>query len=71
MPAFAIAWLGSPTSSTPSNLIEPARGRTIPMRLFSVVVLPAPLRPISADDLVSLDAHVHVEEDVRIAVVAV
>ena len=48
MPACAMAWLFLPAISTPSNITEPARGVTTPIRLFSVVLLPAPLRPSSA-----------------------
>ena len=47
MPATAMAWLLRPAISTPSNFTEPARGVTTPIRLFSVVLLPAPLRPSS------------------------
>jgi len=37
-----------PASSTPSSLTLPALGFTTPIRLLSVVDLPAPLRPSSA-----------------------
>jgi hypothetical protein len=48
MPALAIAWLFLPAISTPSSTTEPVRGATTPIRLLSVVLLPAPLRPSSA-----------------------
>ena len=48
MPACAILWLLRPAMSTPSSKIEPARGVTTPIKLFRVVLLPAPLRPINA-----------------------
>ena len=48
MPACAMAWLFLPAMSTPSSITEPVRGVTTPIRLFSVVLLPAPLRPSSA-----------------------
>ena len=44
----AMAWLFLPAISAPSNTIEPSRGVTTPIRLFKVVLLPAPLRPSSA-----------------------
>ena len=34
MPACAMAWLFWPARSTPSNMIEPVRGVTTPIRLF-------------------------------------
>src|SRR6185436_3495792 len=37
----------SPTVSLPSKVTEPVRFSTMPMTDFSVVVLPAPLRPSS------------------------
>ena len=66
-----MAWLFRPAISTPSNMTEPVRGVTTPIRLFSVVLLPAPLRPSSATTSLRLDAQRDVEQDVRIAVVAV
>jgi hypothetical protein len=45
MPARAIAWLLRPAISTPFSFTDPARGATTPIRLFRVVLLPAPLRP--------------------------
>src|SRR5918912_44888 len=47
MPRRAIAFEGSRMVSVPPNLIEPWRRATMPMIDFSVVVLPAPLRPRS------------------------
>src|SRR3989440_11616029 len=47
MPRRAMAFAGSRIVSVPANLIEPWRRATIPMIDFSVVVLPAPLRPSS------------------------
>src|ERR1051325_2032541 len=47
MPQRAIAFDESLISSRPSNCTDPARWPTIPMIDFSVVVLPAPLRPSS------------------------
>src|SRR5438067_13170919 len=46
-PSRAIAFDGSRIVSPPANLIEPSRRPTMPMMDFSVVVLPAPLRPRS------------------------
>ena len=43
-----MVWLLRPATSTPSNTTRPLRGWTTPIRLFSVVLLPAPLRPSSA-----------------------
>ena len=48
MPAWAMTWLFLPATSWPLNMILPERGVTTPIRLFSVVLLPAPLRPSSA-----------------------
>ena len=45
MPARAIARAGRPISSRPPNCTEPLRLPRMPMIAFSVVVLPAPLRP--------------------------
>src|SRR5437667_11732859 len=47
MPRRAIAFEGSRMISFCSYLIDPSRLPTIPMIDFSVVVLPAPLRPSS------------------------
>src|SRR5262245_43145628 len=47
MPRRAMRFGGSPMSSRPSNRTDPWRLRTMPMIDFSVVVLPAPLRPSS------------------------
>src|SRR5436190_11637258 len=47
MPCRAMASDGSRIVSVPANLIEPLRRPTMPMIDFSVVVLPAPLRPRS------------------------
>ena len=47
MPSRAMRFDGSPTVSRPSKTIEPSRRGTTPMIDFSVVVLPAPLRPSS------------------------
>ena len=49
----------------------PERGATMPIRLLSVVLLPAPLRPSKRHHFVLLDAQGDVEQDVRVAVVAV
>ncbi len=48
MPARAMVWLLRPARSTPSSRTAPVRGVTTPIRLLSVVLLPAPLRPSSA-----------------------
>ena len=53
------------------DTIEPERGRTMPIRLFSVVVLPAPLRPSSATTSFFSTRRRDVEQDVRVAIVAV
>src|SRR5438876_11437950 len=45
MPRRAMAFEGSRMVSVPPSLIDPSRRPTIPMIDFSVVVLPAPLRP--------------------------
>ena len=47
MPSRAIRSLVRPISSLPSKRTEPVRWPTMPMIDFSVVVLPAPLRPSS------------------------
>ena len=47
MPRRAMRFDGSSIVSVPSNTIEPSRRATMPMIDFSVVVLPAPLRPSS------------------------
>ena len=47
------------------------RGVTTPIRLFSVVLLPAPLRPSSATTSLRSTRSDDVEQDVRIAVIAV
>ena len=47
MPARAISLEDRPISSRPSKRTEPVRWPTMPMIDFSVVVLPAPLRPSS------------------------
>src|SRR5438067_12085227 len=47
MPRRAMAFEASRIVSLPANLIEPWRRPTMPMIDFSVVVLPAPLRPSS------------------------
>jgi hypothetical protein len=39
---------GSPWIGVPSNMMRPERGRKVPIRLFRVVLLPAPLRPSRA-----------------------
>ncbi len=48
MPARAIVIISLPASSASPSLTLPLRGRTQPTIDFSVVVLPAPLRPSSA-----------------------
>jgi hypothetical protein len=45
MPAATIAAADLPTSSSPSSLMEPARGASTPAMLSISVVLPAPLGP--------------------------
>ncbi len=47
-PARAIVIMSRPTSSTPSRVTLPLRGRSQPTIDLSVVVLPTPLRPSSA-----------------------
>src|SRR5438067_2974106 len=47
MPRRAIAFEGNRMSSLCSYLMDPSRRPTMPMIDFSVVVLPAPLRPSS------------------------
>jgi hypothetical protein len=71
MPARAMTWLFLPASSTVSSITEPVRGVTTPIRLFKEVLLPAPLRPSSATTSFFSHPQADVEQDVRIAVVAV
>ena len=71
MPAWAMAWLFRPAISAPSKTIEPARGVTTPIRLFKVVLLPAPLRPSSATTSLRSTVQRDVEEDVGIPVIGV
>src|SRR5580704_8282595 len=47
MPRRAMAWRGSAVRSSPRKRIVPLRLRTMPRMARSVVVLPAPLRPIN------------------------
>src|SRR5580704_9842354 len=47
MPRRAMAWRGSAVRSSPRKRIVPLRLRTMPRMARKVVVLPAPLRPIS------------------------
>ena len=46
----------------------PSRGGVSPIRLRSVVVLPAPLRPSSVDDLALAHLEADAVEDVALAV---
>ena len=56
MPAPAILYDGLPSSSVPRNLIEPfALGGSIPMIELQSVVLPMPLRPITATASVPIE----------------
>ena len=71
MPALAMAWLFLPAISAPSKMMEPARGATTPIRLFKVVLLPAPLRPSNATTSLRSTLERDVEEDVRIPVIGV
>ena len=48
MPALTISWGDILARSLPSKTIEPALGRKRPEMVRSVVVLPAPLEPMSA-----------------------
>ena len=64
MPAWAIAWLFLPAISTPSSTTLPVRGVTTPIRLFKVVLLPAPLRPSSATTSFRSTRKRDVEQDV-------
>jgi len=57
-----------PISSLPASLIDPLAAGAMPIRVFSSVDLPAPLRPSSADDLVLMQRKIHVVEDVALAV---
>jgi len=47
MPIRTISCGGIPTSDFPSYVTSPAEGRTMPEIARSVVVLPAPLQPMS------------------------
>ena len=68
MPARAISLDGEPISSRPSKRTEPVRWPTMPMIDFSVVVLPAPLRPSSVTTSPWLHVEGHAVQDVRLAV---
>ena len=48
MPSATIWWAGRPVMSRPARVTFPDDGRTRPEMARSVVVLPAPLLPISA-----------------------
>ena len=48
MPRFTISCGSLPSMRSPSNRISPARGRSIPEIVMSVVLLPAPFAPITA-----------------------
>ena len=47
MPIAATSWPGRPVMSRPWKKIRPVRGGTMPEIERSVVVLPAPLEPMS------------------------
>ena len=49
MPARAISWVGLRVTSRPSNRTAPRRGRVRPRIERSIVVLPAPFGPSSAN----------------------
>ena len=68
MPRRAIRFDASVIVSVPSNVIEPSRRGTTPMIDFSVVVLPAPLRPSSVTTSPAVDVEVDAMQDVRLAV---
>ena len=62
---------GQPVVSVPNMVTRPSRGGVSPMRLRSVVVLPAPLRPSSAVDLSLGRLQADVMQDVALAVKSV
>ena len=68
MPARAISFDGRPISSRPSKRTEPVRWPTMPMIDFSVVVLPAPLRPSSVTTSPARTSKLDAVQDVRLAV---
>ena len=45
MPRRASWWGGSPVTSRPSKITRPPDGRTRPITVLSVVLLPTPFRP--------------------------
>ena len=67
-PARAMRSSDRPISSRPSKRTEPVRWPTMPMIDFSVVVLPAPLRPSSVTTSPARTSKVDAMEDVRLAV---
>ena len=68
MPRRAMRFDGRRTVSCRSKTIEPSRRGTTPMIDFSVVVLPAPLRPSSVTTSPARDVERDAVQDVRLAV---
>ena len=60
-----------PPICLPSKVTVPSDGRTSPITVLSVVLLPTPLRPEQAHDLARLDVDGDSVEDVGLAVVGV
>ena len=60
MPSSTIACGGLPTTSTPSNSIEPDVGTYTPVIWLKNVVLPAPFGPMRRDDRAARDREVDV-----------
>ena len=48
MPRLTTSNAGAPPIASPSNTMSPRRGAIMPAMLFSSVLLPAPLAPITA-----------------------
>ena len=65
MPRRAILSAGMPMISVSSKRIEPLRLPIMPMIDFSVVVLPAPLRPSRVTTSPALDVEIDAVQDVR------
>ena len=60
------SWVG-----VPSSTMRPERGRTMPISVLSVVLLPGTVAAEQSDNLVASHAERDVEQDVAIAIVAV
>ena len=63
--------VGQRVVSSPKIVILPSRAGVSPIRLRSVVVLPAPLRPEQRGDLALGDLEADAMQDVALAVIGV